>query len=46
MVRAGLWQYGEVEHVGGFASANEAERWIKEKSRDWLRNRATTLRGV
>jgi len=38
------WRYGEVEHVSGFASADEAERWIDEKSEAWLRNRTAALR--
>jgi hypothetical protein len=39
------WRYGQVEHVSGFASADEAERWISEKSEGWLRNRTAALRG-
>ena len=41
-----LWRYGHVEHVGGFASADEAETWINKKSEQWLRNRETALRSV
>ena len=26
------WRYGQVEHVSGFASGDDAENWIKEKS--------------
>jgi hypothetical protein len=33
------WGYGQVEHVGGFASGADAEKWIKEKSAIWLRDR-------
>lgn len=40
------WRYGQVEHVGGFASADEAQSWINEKSKEWLRNRTAALRGV
>ncbi len=40
------WRYGQVEHVAGFASAQEAASWITKNSEEWLRNRATALRSV
>ena len=39
-----LWRYGQVEHVSGFASADDAESWIHKKSEAWLQNRAAALR--
>jgi hypothetical protein len=39
-----LWQYGEEQHVRGFASADEAQSWINKKSERWLRNRTAALR--
>lgn len=39
------WRYGQVEHISGFASAHDAERWISEKSPGWMRNRSAALRG-
>ena len=39
-----LWQYGQEQHVSGFASADEAHSWIQKKSEGWLRNRAAALR--
>jgi hypothetical protein len=41
-----LWQYGLEQHIGGFASADEAQTWINKKSEGWLRNRTAALRGV
>jgi hypothetical protein len=41
-----LWQYGLEQHIGGFASADEAQTWIHKKSEGWLRNRTAALRGV
>ncbi len=41
-----LWQYGQEQHVSGFASADEAQSWIHKKSEGWLRNRTAALRGV
>ena len=38
------WRHGQVEHVGGFASEDEAESWITKKSKGWLLNRAAALR--
>jgi hypothetical protein len=38
------WRYGQVEHVGGFTSEDEAESWITKKSKEWLLNRAAALR--
>src|SRR5208282_3556684 len=35
-----LWQYGQEQHVSGFASADEAQSWVHKKSEGWLRNRA------
>ena len=26
------WRYGQVEHVSGFASGHDAQKWIEEKS--------------
>ena len=37
-----LWQYGLEQHIGGFASADEAQTWINKKSEGWLRNRTAT----
>jgi len=39
------WRYGQVEHISGFTSADEAESWIANKSAGWLRNRTAALRG-
>ena len=39
------WRYGQVEHISGFASVDEAESWIAKKSEGWLRNRTAVLRG-
>ena len=33
------WRYGQVEHISGFASGEDAQRWVEEKSRAWLRGR-------
>jgi hypothetical protein len=41
-----LWQYGQEQHVSGFASADEAQSWVQKKSEGWLRNRTAALRGV
>jgi hypothetical protein len=41
-----LWQYGQEQHVSGFASADEAQSWVHRKSEGWLRNRTAALRGV
>ena len=41
-----LWQYGQEQHVSGFASAHEAQSWVHKKSEGWLRNRTAALRGV
>lgn len=38
------WRYGQEEHISGFASGHDADNWIKEKSVDWLRNRAGASR--
>lgn len=27
------WRYGQVEHVSGFASGEDAQKWIEEKSK-------------
>jgi len=35
------WRYGQVEHVSSFVSEQDAERWIKERSEEWLRNRTS-----
>ena len=40
------WRYGQVEDVIGFIAEHDAERWINEKSQEWLRNRTAALRGV
>jgi hypothetical protein len=34
-----LWRYGQAEHVSGFASEQDAARWIEQKSEAWLRGR-------
>jgi hypothetical protein len=41
------WRYGQVEHVSGFASGQDAAKWIEQKSEAWLRGRkgARTARG-
>jgi hypothetical protein len=41
-----LWQYGQEQHVSGFASADEAQNWVHKKSEGWLRNRTAAFRGV
>ena len=41
-----LWQYGQEQHISGFARADEAQNWIDKKSVGWLRNRAAALRIV
>ena len=41
-----LWQYGQEQHVSGFASADEAQSWVHKKSEGWLRNRTAAWRGV
>ena len=41
-----LWQYGQEQHVSGFASADEAQSWVHKKSEGWLQNRTAALRGV
>ena len=33
------WRYGQVEQVSGFASEQDAQKWIEEKSEAWLRAR-------
>jgi hypothetical protein len=33
------WRYGQVEHVSGFASGQDAHNWIEKKSEAWLRGR-------
>jgi hypothetical protein len=40
------WRYGQVDDVIGFMAEHEAERWISERSQEWLRNRTAALRGV
>jgi hypothetical protein len=30
------WPNGKREHIPGFASKEEAQRWIKEKATTWL----------
>ncbi len=40
------WRYGQVEHVSGFASGHDAQKWIEEKSGAWLRGRNGTRRGA
>ena len=32
------WRYGEMEHVSGFASEHDAQKWIDEKAEAWLRS--------
>jgi hypothetical protein len=41
------WRYGQVEHVSGFATGQDAAKWIEQKSEAWLRGRkgARTTRG-
>jgi len=39
-----LWRYGQEQHVNGFASADEAQSWVRKKSVRWLRDRADALR--
>jgi hypothetical protein len=39
-----VWQYGQEQHVTGFASADDAQIWIARKSEAWLRNRNDALR--
>jgi len=36
------WRYGLVEHVSGFATDQDAQKWIEEKSEVWLRGRKGT----
>jgi hypothetical protein len=39
-----LWRFGQEQYISGFASADDAESWIRRKSEDWLRIRTTALR--
>jgi len=41
-----LWRYGQVEHVSGFASVQDAEKWIEGKSEGWLRGRKCARGGA
>jgi hypothetical protein len=41
-----LWRYGQVEHISGFASPKEAQKWIEEKSQTWLRDRKAARSGT
>ncbi len=41
-----LWEYGQEQHVRGFASADDARSWVQKKSEGWLRNRTAALRGA
>jgi hypothetical protein len=41
-----LWRYGQEQHVGGFASADEAQSWVHKKSDGWLQNRTAALRSA
>ena len=36
------WRYGLVGHVSGFATDQDAQKWIEEKSEAWLRGRKAT----
>ncbi len=38
------WRYGQVQDVIGFIAEYDAERWINEKSEQWLRNRRAAVR--
>jgi len=40
------WRYGQVEHVSGFASEHDAQKWIGEKSKAWLRGRKGARTGA
>jgi len=40
------WRYGQVEHVGGFTSEQNAQKWIEEKSKAWLRGRKGARSGA
>ena len=39
-----LWRYGQEQHINGFASADEAQSWVRKKSVRWLRATADALR--
>jgi len=34
-----MWRYGQREHVSGFASEHDAQKWIEQKSEAQLRGR-------
>ena len=40
------WRHGQVEHVSGFISAHDAQKWIEEKSEAWLRGRTSARSGA
>jgi len=40
------WRYGQVEHVRGFVSGVDAQKWIKEKSKAWLHGRKGARNGA
>jgi hypothetical protein len=40
------WRCSQVEHVGGFASDHDAQKWIEEKSEGWLRDRVSARSSV
>jgi len=40
------WRHGQVEHVSGFASGQDAQKWIEEKSEAWLRSRTGARSGA
>ena len=40
------WRYGQEEHVGGFVSERDAQKWIEEKSKAWLRGRRGARSGA
>jgi hypothetical protein len=40
------WRHIRVEHVGGFASDRDAQKWIEEKSETWRRGRTGARRGA
>jgi hypothetical protein len=39
-----FWDFGQEERIAGFATAEEANNWIQQKSKEWLRNRTAALR--
>jgi hypothetical protein len=41
-----VWPHGKREHIPGFVSQREAVRWIEEKAKGWLSERAVFARSA